>query len=76
EVKKVKNHVAIDADAIGKEIGARPNMIILGAASPYLEIGFDALEQAVRDIFGSKGEEVVNSNLEALRTGRKFAEGK
>ena len=76
EIKKVKNHIAIDADAIGKEIGARPNMIILGAASPYLEIEFEALEAAVRDIFGSKGDAVVNSNLEALKTGRKFAEGK
>ena len=76
EVNKVKNHVAIDADEIAKEIGARPNMIILGAASPYLEIEFEALEQAVRDIFGGKGEAVVNSNLEALNTGRKFAENK
>ncbi len=76
ELKKLKNHVALDADTIAKDLGSArsANMVILGAASPYLGMGFDKLEAAIRAVFGRKGEEVVNLNLAALKAGRDFAE--
>jgi indolepyruvate ferredoxin oxidoreductase beta subunit len=76
EVSKVANHIALDADGIAKELGSArsANMVILGAASPFLGLSFESLENAVRDIFRRKGDEVIQLNLEALRAGKKFAE--
>ncbi len=73
EVKKLPQHVALDAERIAKDLGnARAaNMVILGAAAPYLGIAFDKLEDAIRAVFGRKGEEIVNLNLAALRAARK-----
>jgi indolepyruvate ferredoxin oxidoreductase beta subunit len=75
EIKAIPNNVALDADTIAGEIGTTKaaNMVILGAASPFLEIEFEKLENAIRFIFGRKGEDLVNINLEAIRAGRKFA---
>jgi indolepyruvate ferredoxin oxidoreductase, beta subunit len=72
EIKKIKNHKIIDADAIAKEAGSSRsgNMVILGAASPFIEIPFSSLENAVRKLFERKGEELVAVNLRALRAGR------
>ncbi len=76
EIKKIKNHVAFDAEAVAKELKARSNMIILGAATPYLGIEFSKFEKAIQTIFGAKGEELVNTNIAALRAGRAISEGK
>ena len=75
EVKKTKQHVTLDAERIAKELGSvrAANMVILGAASPYLEIAFEKLEAAIREVFGRKGDDIVNLNLEALRAGAKIA---
>jgi len=75
EIKAVPNHVAIDADTIAAEIGTTKaaNMVILGAASPFLNIDFEKLENSIRVIFGRKGEDLVNINLDAIRTGRRLA---
>jgi indolepyruvate ferredoxin oxidoreductase, beta subunit len=76
EIKKIKNNVIIDADSIAKDSGSLKsvNMVILGAASPFIELQYSSLENAVRKLFGRKGEEIVNMNLRALRAGRDFSE--
>ena len=76
EIRGHKNSVAIDGDAIAKEIGSprSMNMVILGAASPFLEIPFEMLEDGIRAVFGRKGEGVVQKNLDALNRGRDFAQ--
>jgi len=75
EINALPNHIALDADSIASELGSvkAANMVILGAASPHLDIAFEKLENAIRALFGRKGEEMVNLNLEAIQTGRKFA---
>ena len=72
EIKKIKNHVIIDADGIAKEAGSTRsgNIAILGAASPFIDMPFDSLENAVRKLFGRKGEQIVEANLKALKAGR------
>jgi indolepyruvate ferredoxin oxidoreductase beta subunit len=72
EIKNVKNHLIIDADSIAKASGSSRsgNMVILGAASPFIEMPFESLENAIRVIFGRKGELVVETNLKALNAGR------
>jgi len=77
EIKKIKNHVIIDADGIAKESGSSRsgNMVILGAASPFIDMPFESLENAVRAFFGKKGEQIVEANLKALRAGRECSAG-
>ncbi len=78
ELAKVQNCVAINADQIAKDLGSArsSNMVILGAASPYLQLPFEEIENAVRENFARKGEEVVNVNLACLKAGRELAEKK
>lgn len=76
EVKKIPNHIALDADSIAKEAGSSraSNIVMLGAASPFIDIEFSKLEDGVRQLFGSKGDNIVEVNLKALRAGREFTE--
>lgn len=78
EIKKIKNNIIIDADSIAKECGSARsgNIVILGAASPFIEMPFSSLENAIRSLFERKGEEIVNVNLKALKAGRDFTDGK
>lgn len=75
EINKLPNHIAIDADQIAKSIGApkSANVVILGSASPFLDIDYKKLENAIRLIFGRKGEDVVETNITALAKGREIA---
>jgi indolepyruvate ferredoxin oxidoreductase, beta subunit len=72
EIRKVHNHKIVDADAIAKDAGSSRsgNMVILGAASPYLDMPFSSLENSVRKLFSKKGDEIVDINLKALKAGR------
>jgi indolepyruvate ferredoxin oxidoreductase beta subunit len=75
EIDKLPNHLAFDADKVAKELKApkSANTVLLGAASPFLDIDYVKLENAIKLIFGKKGEEVVNVNLNALKAGREIA---
>jgi len=72
EYAKIANKVIIDVEQIAKDLGAprSSNVVLLGAASPYLGIDFAKLENGIRSIFSRKGEEVVETNLKALRAGK------
>ena len=65
------NKVIMDVEQIAKDLGSArsSNMVLLGAASPYLPIDFVKLENGVRSIFGRKGDSVVEMNLKALSAG-------
>jgi len=71
EVEKYKNHILINADKIAKEIGSSraSNVVMLGAAMPFLGLDEKALTGAINIIFGRKGEQVVNLNIAALKAG-------
>jgi indolepyruvate ferredoxin oxidoreductase beta subunit len=75
-IGEIPNHIAFDADAAATGLGSRKvsNMVVLGAATPYIEIPYESFEAGIRRIFGRKGEEIVSLNLEALRKGRELAE--
>jgi len=75
EIKSLKNHVLLDADKIAREIKSTrsSNIVILGAASPFIDISYESLESGIRKIFGRKGEKVVQLNIEALKAGHEFA---
>jgi indolepyruvate ferredoxin oxidoreductase beta subunit len=75
EIRKIKNHIIIDADSIAKQTGSSRagNMVILGAASPFIDMPFESIEKAVNDLFRRKGESIIKTNIDALQAGREFA---
>ncbi len=68
--------VQIDADKIAHETGnvKASNMVILGAASPFIHIDKEIILKAIETVFSPKGAAVVESNRLAFLTGRKYAE--
>lgn len=76
EVKRIKNHILFDADKIAKEVNnpKGTNMVVLGAASKYLRIDIEKLENAVKSNFAKKGDAVIEANIAALRAGRAVAD--
>lgn len=68
--------VALDVDAIATEKASprAANIVLLGAAAPFLDIEVGKIEQGIRDIFSRKGDEVVNMNIEAFRAGYEYAQ--
>ena len=78
EVKKVKNHVILDVESIAKEVGSPrvANIVMLGAATPFLGISYDKIQEGIRSIFGRKGDEIVNLNLKVLEAGKNITEKK
>jgi indolepyruvate ferredoxin oxidoreductase beta subunit len=75
QIENVNHHVLLDADQMAKDLGANrsANMVILGAASPYLELNYSLIQDAIKSIFKTKGADIIDINLKALDTGREFA---
>lgn len=75
EIKKIKNHILIDADAIATDLNApkSANMVMLGAAFALLGFEKSYFENAIKSLFGRKGEEVVATNINAFNAGIEFA---
>lgn len=77
-INKLPNKVALDADQIAKDTGnARAsNIVMLGAAAPFLGLSIEDLEGGIKALFGRKGEEIVEMNIKALHAGYEFAKSK
>ncbi len=75
EIRKVPHHLAVDAEVMAKEIGSSRavNTIVLGASIPFLIIPYEKFEEAIADLFASKGKDLIDMNLAALKRGREFA---
>jgi indolepyruvate ferredoxin oxidoreductase beta subunit len=71
-IRKVENHKIVDADEIARQIGSARsgNVVILGAASHYLDLPWESLEKAVVTLFSKKSAELAELNVKALRAGR------
>jgi indolepyruvate ferredoxin oxidoreductase, beta subunit len=76
EIRKISNHIIIDAESVAREAGSvrAANIVVLGAASPFIDIPFESLENAIRKLFGAKGAALVDINISALKAGRQFSE--
>ncbi len=64
-------HLLVEASMLAAEAGSSKssNLVMLGAASPWLEIDNHELEKAITTFFAPKGEAVVATNLKAFRLG-------
>ena len=79
ELNKLPRVIAIDVDAIAKEVGSprSANMVLLGATAAVLHIlDPEKLRAGIRKIFGRKGEAVVEANIKAFDAGLASAQKK
>ena len=76
ELAKLPHKVVLDVEAIAKEAGSvrAANIVMLGAATPFLGLEYEKIEEGVRSIFARKGEEIVAMNLKALKAGYEIAQ--
>ena len=76
EIDALPHVVALDVDAIAKSAASprAANIILLGAAAPFLGIDAEKLEAGIRAIFARKGQEIVEMNLAAFRAGYQYAQ--
>lgn len=67
--------VAIDAESVAKAAGniKSSNMVMLGAASPFIDLPLSGLERGISEIFSKKGADIVAINLRAFHAGRAFS---
>lgn len=63
--------VSANAEDLAKEAGTAKasNMVMLGVAAPFLDIPVEVLKKSIKEIFGVKGEKVVNINIDAFDAG-------
>lgn len=75
EIRRRPHHLLLDAAALAREAGSAKaaNMVMLGAASPFIQVKEDHLLEAIRALFSRKGEEVVETNIRAFRAGKEAA---
>lgn len=75
ELDTLRNVVVFDMDSMAKEVATAraSNMVLLGAASPFIDIPTEKIEQCIGTIFGPKGDAIVDANLKAYRAGRDYS---
>ena len=71
ELASLQHVVALDVDSLAKAAASprSANMVLLGAAAPFLGLEAGKFEQGIRAIFARKGDAVVEMNLAAFRAG-------
>ncbi len=75
ELGAFDNVVAFDMDAVAKDTASprSSNMVLLGAASAFIDLSVEKIEKAVTSFFERKGERVVQQNIAAFRAGREMS---
>jgi len=70
------NIVVFDVEKVAKEVGSTrvSNMVMLGAATPFIGIAYEEIENGIKRIFERKGPDIVALNLKALAAGKKIAD--
>lgn len=76
ELQASPNCVAFDMDKLAAEVATArsSNMVLLGAASPFIDIPSHKILNAIEAIFSRKGEKIVDANRRAYLAGREYAE--
>jgi len=65
DLEKIGNVIMLDIEQLAKDAG-----VPRGAAQKALGIEYGKLEDAIRRVFGRKGDAVVDANIQALAIGR------
>ncbi|RNA67310.1 indolepyruvate oxidoreductase subunit beta [Prosthecochloris sp. ZM_2] len=75
-LEATRNHLLIDALQLSRKAGSTrtSNMVMLGAAAAWTGLAPDTLEHGIRELFQRKGEDIVNMNIAAFRSGQAVQE--
>ncbi|HAQ08164.1 MAG TPA: 2-oxoacid:acceptor oxidoreductase subunit alpha, partial [Bacillus bacterium] len=65
---------AVPFTDIATELGTSlmKNMVAIGATSAVLDLDIQVFEEVVQEIFGRKGQQVVDKNMEAIKAGYEY----
>ncbi len=76
ELQSCDNVVAFNMDELAKEKASprASNMVLLGAAAPFIELEPEKIEDGIRTVFGAKGEKIIESNILAFRAGMEYTQ--
>jgi indolepyruvate ferredoxin oxidoreductase, beta subunit len=74
-IRSLPHRVFIDADQLAHDVGSvkSSNMVMLGASVPYIKLTPESIEKGIKTIFASKGEQVVELNVKAMKVGWDYA---
>ncbi|TCN25541.1 2-oxoacid:acceptor oxidoreductase subunit alpha [Mesobacillus foraminis] len=69
---------AVPFTEIATELGTSlmKNMVAIGATSAVLDLDIQVFEEVVQEIFGRKGQQVVDKNMEAIKSGYEYMKEK
>ena len=72
DLARLPHVIVVDIEQKAKDAGVprSANVILLGAAQQALGIDYEKLEDAIRSVFGRKGDAIVEANIKALAIGR------
>jgi len=75
KIRNVEKRVIVDSEKLAKEAGSSraQNMVMLGAASPFLVLKRESLVEFIRVLFQPRGEKIVEINLKAFELGSEAA---
>ena len=75
ELASLPHVIALDVDSMAKSVASprAANIVLLGAAAPFLGIDAEKLEEGIASVFARKGESVIEMNVKAFRAGLEYA---
>ncbi len=75
ELGKTDRPVLVNAAELAREAGTAraSNMVMLGAGAPFTGIAPERLEAGIEALFGAKGQEIVDINIRAFRSGLRLS---
>jgi indolepyruvate ferredoxin oxidoreductase beta subunit len=68
-IRRLPRHRLVDAAALAGGSARAANMVLVGAAAPFLPVGREALQTSIRETFAAKGDGVIAANLKAFAAG-------
>ena len=72
----IPNHFVFDGTELARAAGSLRslNMAMLGAASAFIPLPAEALEQAIREQFAGKKDSLIDTNIQVFREARQQAQ--
>ena len=76
ELHRTNQPVLVNAAELAREAGSvrTSNMVMLGAAAPFIGIAPETLETSIERLFQLKGADIIAMNIRAFRTGQALSQ--
>lgn len=72
QIRRLPAAILVDAERLAREAGSvrASNMVLVGAAAPFLPVSIGTMEACIAEVFRRKGEKIVDANTRAFHLGR------